>query len=90
MSEQILKVETDPRDDKCIQITLRHHPKRFHFWQSNNPYVVIYKGHGEHWYRLPSFKPAPNRLIPLLKSISYAPQFKHLRYAMQQAKRKTN
>ncbi|TQV86526.1 hypothetical protein [Aliikangiella coralliicola] len=80
MSEQILKVEADPRDQACIQITLRHSPRKFQFWRSATPQVVVYKGHGNNWYRLPSFKPAPSRLIPLLKAISYGPQFKHLRY----------
>lgn len=80
MSEQILKVESDPRDADCIQITLRHLPGRFRFWQSKQPKIAIYKGHGNNWYHMPSFKPAPSRLIPLLKAISYGPQFKHLRY----------
>ena len=80
MSDQIIKVEADPKDEGCIQITLRHLPKKFHFWRPSVPQTIVYKGHGNHWYRLPEFKPAPNRLIPLLKAVSYAPQFKHLRY----------
>lgn len=80
MSEQIVKVEADPLDQDCIQITLRHLPSRLKFWQAKEPQIVIYKGHGNHWYRLPSFRPAPSRLVPLLKAISYGPQFKHLRY----------
>jgi hypothetical protein len=80
MSEQILKIETDPRDMDCLQITLRHLPSRFSFFKSRQPSVAVYKGHGSSWYHLPSFKPAPSRLIPLLKAISYGPQFKHLRY----------
>lgn len=83
MSEQILKIEADPRDEDCIQITLRHLPRRFHFWRTTQPQVIVYKGHGSNWYRLPSFKPAPQRLVPLLKAISYGPQFKHLRYRIQ-------
>ncbi len=80
MSEQILKVETDPRDSDCILITLRHLPKKLHFWGSKQPRVAVYKGHGNSWYHIPSFKPAPSRLLPLLKAISYGPQYKHLRY----------
>ncbi|TQV76571.1 hypothetical protein FLL45_01010 [Aliikangiella marina] len=80
MSDQILKVETDPKDADCIQITLRHLPVKYKFWQSQRPIIAKYKGHGSHWYHVPSFKPAPSRLIPLLKAISYGPQFKHLRY----------
>ncbi len=79
MSEQILKIESDPKDHGCIQITLRHMPGKFKFWQ-RTAQVSVYKGHGNNWYHLPSFKPAPSRLIPLLKAISYGPQFKHLRY----------
>ena len=82
MSDQILKVESDPRDSDCIQITLRHHPQKFRFWRVSAPRVAVYKGHGNDWYRLPSFTPAPNRLVPLLKAISYSPQFKHLRYKL--------
>lgn len=77
MSEQILKIEHDPKDKGCIQITLRHTPGKLLFWKQAT--VSIYKGYGRSWYHLPSFKPAPSRLIPLLKAISYAPQFKHLR-----------
>ena len=83
MSEQILKVEIDPRDSACLQITLRHQPRRFRFWRSSHAQVAVYKGHGNDWYHIPSFKPAPNRLIPLLKAISYGPQFKHLRLNLQ-------
>ena len=80
MSEQILKIEADPIDADCLQITLRHMPNRFNFWKPQQAKIAVYKGHGAHWYRLPSFKPAPSRLVPLLKAISYGPQFKHLRF----------
>lgn len=79
MSEQIVKIETDPKDDACMLITLRHLPNRFNFWQRKAK-IAVYKGHGQHWYRLPSFTPVPTKLLPLLKAISYGPQFKHLRY----------
>lgn len=80
MSEQILKVEPDPRDENCFQITLRHVPKKYRFWRSSEPKVVIYKGYHNDWYCFPSFQPAPSSLIPLLKAISYGPQFKHLHF----------
>jgi len=83
MSEQILKIEVDPRDDACIQITLRHLPKRRLFTSQTKARTVTYKGHGRDWYCLPSFKPAPTRLLPLLKAISYGPQFKHLRFNLK-------
>ncbi|WP_196137489.1 hypothetical protein [Aliikangiella sp. G2MR2-5] len=82
MSEQIVKVESDPKDEGCIQITLRHLPKKYQFWRTNKPRLVVYKGHGDHWYRLPSFAPAPQRVVSLLKAISYSPQYKHLRYKL--------
>ena len=80
MSEQIIKVEADPRDMDCLLITLRHLPSRFGFFKTRPARVAVYKGHGSSWYHVPSFKPAPSRLIPLLKAISYGPQFKHLRH----------
>lgn len=79
MSEQILKVEIDPRDSDCILITLRHLPERSIFKKSQAARTALYKGHGNDWYCIPSFKPAPNRLVALLKSISYGHQYKHLR-----------
>ncbi|MGX5174520.1 hypothetical protein ACUR5C_10925 [Aliikangiella sp. IMCC44653] len=82
MSEQILKVESDPKDAQCVLITLRHQPKKLRLWGLKHPKVVVYKGHGDNWYRLPTFKPAPRRLVTLLKAISYGPQFKHLRYKL--------
>jgi hypothetical protein len=80
MTEQIIKIEPDNRDEGCLLITLRHLPSRLCFWRSNKSYLAVYKGHADQWYHIPSFKPAPSRLIPLLKAISYGPQYKHLRY----------
>ncbi len=80
MTDQIIKVEADPKDEGCVQITLRHIPSKLQFWRSKQPQTIVYKGHGNSWYKLPNFKPAPSRLVPLLKAITYAPQYKHLRY----------
>lgn len=82
MSEQIIKVQQDPKDAECILITLRHMPKRFVFWRTQAHRITTYKGHGRHWYHLPSFTPAPAKIIPLLKAISYSPAYKHLRYQL--------
>jgi len=79
MTDQILKVEISPLDDDCIEITLRHLPKRRLFSANTEAQTIVYKGHGRDWYCLPSYTPAPPRLLPLLMAISYGPQFKHLR-----------
>lgn len=79
MNQQILKIEADPKDANCLKITLRQ-PSRYRLFRSNKTTeIVTYKGYGRNWYCLPSFKPAPNNLIPLLKDISRGQQFKHLR-----------
>jgi hypothetical protein len=86
MADQILKVERDPKDSDCLLITLRHHQKSIFFLSSKKTITKVYKGHGRDWYCLPSFNPAPSRLLPLLKAISYSPQFKHLRYQLEAAR----
>lgn len=83
MNQQIVKIEVDPKDDACLKITLRQLPSRIHFWRSGQSQLVTYKGYGRNWYTLPSFKPATNKTARLLKEISRAPQFKHLRYKLQ-------
>ena len=70
MNEQIVKIEADPKDQACMQITLRQVPARIKFWRKREPQLITYKGYGRHWYCLPSFKPAPNNIIPLLKEIT--------------------
>ncbi len=79
MNEQIIKVESDTKDQGCLKITLRQSPNAFIFWKKNSSQLVTYKGYGKNWYCIPSFKPAPNRIIPLLKQISQGSQFRHLR-----------
>jgi len=83
MNEQIIKIETDPKDHDCLQITLRQKPLRIQFWRKQEAKLTTYKGYGRHWYCLPSFRPAPTKLIPLLKQISQGPQFKHLRFKLK-------
>jgi len=83
MNEQIVKIETDSIDQDCLQITLRQTPIRMQFWRKQEAIVTTYKGYGRHWYCLPSFKPAPTKLVPLLKQISQGPQFRHLRYKLK-------
>ncbi len=80
MSEQIIRIESDPIDKDYLLITLRHLPRKLYFWQAAKSYLAVYKGHGNNWYHLPSFKPFPSRLVPFLKAISYSHQYKHLRY----------
>lgn len=79
MNEQIVKIETDPKDQGCLQITLRQTPPRIKFWRKQEPQLMTYKGYGRNWYCLPSFRPAPNKIVPLLKQISQGRQFRHLR-----------
>ena len=79
MKQQIVKVENDPKDQACLQITLRQMPERIKFWRKQHPQLITYKGYGRHWYCLPSFKPAPSKIVPLLKQISRGSQFRHLR-----------
>lgn len=79
MNQQIVKIESDPKDQDCLQITLRQLPSSIQFWKKQESQLMTYKGYGRHWYCLPSFKPAPNKLIPLLKEISRGQQFRHLR-----------
>ncbi len=87
MSEQIVKIEIDPRDNDCILITLRHLPEPTFFSRTKTAHTAIYKGHGNDWYCIPSFQPAPNRLVSLLKAISYSHQYKHLRYNLSNAQK---
>lgn len=82
MNQQIVKLEVDPKDQACFQITLRQLPSRIEFWKSNQSELITYKGYGRSWYCLPSFKPAPAKISRLLKEISRGPQFKHLRYQL--------
>jgi len=83
MNEQIVKIETDSIDQDCLQITLRQTPVRLQFWRKQKSRLTTYKGYGRHWYCLPSFKPAPTKLVPLLKQISQDPQFRHLRFNLK-------
>jgi hypothetical protein len=83
MNHQIVKIEVDQKDDACLKITLRQLPSRIQFWRSDRAQLVSYKGYGRNWYRLPCFKPASNQTARLLKEISRGPQFKHLRYKLQ-------
>jgi len=84
VNQQIVKIESDPKDQDCLQITLRQLPSKMQFWRKKEIKLVTYKGYGRNWYCLPSFKPAPNKLVPLLKEISRGPQFKHLRINLSQ------
>ncbi len=79
MNEQIIKIESDPKDNDCLEITLRQPRNRAKFWIKQEPQLATYKGYGRHWYCLPTFKPAPSNIIPLLKEISRGSQFRHLR-----------
>lgn len=83
MIQQIISVVADPKDQACLQITLRQLPSKIQFWRSNKSQLMTYKGYGRNWYCLPSFKPAPNKTARLLKEISRGPQYKHLRYQLQ-------
>ena len=82
MNEQIVKIEADPKDHGCLQITLRQMPPRIKFWRKQQSQLITYKGYGRNWYCLPSFKPAPSKIVPLLKQISRGSQFRHLRYKL--------
>ena len=77
MPQQIVKIEFDSNDDKCLQITLRKVRKVF--WRKKTSEINTYKGYGRNWYALPEYTPAPNSVGKLLRSISQDPQFKHLR-----------
>lgn len=77
MSHQIVKIELDARDDKCLQITLRQVQK--YFWRKKTNQLNTYKGYGRNWYTLPEYTPAPSKVGKLLRAISQDPQFKHLR-----------
>ncbi len=79
MNQQIIKIITDPKDQKCLLITLRISPNRFKFWGKQTSTLITYKGYGRNWYCLPDYQPAPKKLIPLLKEISRGPEFRHLR-----------
>ncbi len=86
MKQEIVHILKDPKDHDCLQITLRQTIKAFAFWKPRQTRLVTYKGYGRHWYCLPSFKPAPRKVIPLLKEISRGPEFRHLRLALNKAK----
>ena len=77
MSQQIVKIEFDSKDDKCLQITLRQVQK--YFWRKKTNELSTYKGYGRNWYTLPEYTPAPSKVGKLLREISQDPQFKHLR-----------
>ncbi|MFT6733411.1 MAG: hypothetical protein ACJAS9_001598 [Polaribacter sp.] len=77
MSQQIVKIEFDEKDDKCLQITLRKVQK--YFWRKKINQLSTYKGYGRNWYTLPEYEPAPSKVVKLLRAISQDPQYKHLR-----------
>ncbi|MGB0495926.1 MAG: hypothetical protein ACPGJI_06190 [Kangiellaceae bacterium] len=77
MPQQIVKIERDPKDEKCLKITLRQ--VKSYFWSSKESKLNTYKGYGRNWYSLPEFTPAPNKVGKLLREISHDPKFKHLR-----------
>ncbi|MDH5432414.1 MAG: hypothetical protein OEY19_00560 [Gammaproteobacteria bacterium] len=79
MKSQIVRIVPDPIDEDCLQITLKHFPDRFRFWQSRQPKFAIYKGYGSEWYYFPSFNPAPEKVVPFLREIASGSQFRHLR-----------
>ncbi len=82
MNQQIVQILKDPIDQDCLQITLRQPANPLLFWRAKESALVTYKGYGRHWYCLPSFKPAPRKVVPLLKEISRGPEFRHLRIAL--------
>ena len=79
MTQQIIKIEADPIDDGVMQITLRQEASGLKFWKKQELQIITYKGYGKHWYSLPNFQPAPNKIIPFLKQIFQGRQFRHLR-----------